>query len=145
MEDQPGEFAPADDGVALNVDTHRMSDEEDNLDGLTQEELRNELNHLLDRASGLTKRKDKLNEECLEHLNQAQYDQLYEFLQQSARDDTKLTDEEVNKFIFGRIGYEKVEVVSLFYQLFSVEASIEENECSVGKLFQKMSQQNSPQ
>eukprot|EP00656_Telonema_subtile_P017221 TRINITY_DN19202_c0_g1_i5.p1 TRINITY_DN19202_c0_g1~~TRINITY_DN19202_c0_g1_i5.p1 ORF type:complete len:298 (+),score=85.31 TRINITY_DN19202_c0_g1_i5:445-1338(+) len=110
-----------------------------NLDGMTRAELQNELNHLLDRAASLNKRKEEFTNICLEQITQAQFDELYGYLQKNAVDDTEVTQEELSKFIFGRIGYEKVEVVSTFYQLFSIEAALEDNEDLVGQAFTKMS------
>lgn len=138
MSDQAPAEEDADREPEETSDPHELS--LPNLDGMTREELQSELNHLLDRAASLSKRKEQHTKECLEQLTQEQFDELYGYLQKNAVDDTNVSQEELNKFIFGRIGYEKVEVVSTFYQLFSIEAALEDNETLVGQTFTKMSE-----
>ena len=106
--------------------------EEEGVAGMTPEEAQRELNRLLERCEQLTQKKASLEEECRVLIPRNQCDELYAYLKKTSEADDA-DDEDLSKFVLGRIGYDKVEVVDKMHQMLALEASLEDAETLVEK------------
>merc|ERR1712100_304952 len=101
---------------------------------LTAEEAQRELNSLLERCEYLKRKKEGLVSQCHELISPAQCEELYAYLKKtSEEDDASVTDDDLSKFVLGRIGFDKVEVVDKMHQMLALDASLEQNAANVDK------------
>ena len=133
-------------GVPSPIKQHEPDEEEEEVyrenDGedpesysvMTVEEAQRELNSLLERCEYLKRRWETLQTQCHELIPASQCEELYSYLKKtSEEDDASVTDEDLSKFVLGRIGLDKVEVVDKMHQMLALDASLEQNAANVDK------------
>jgi len=126
---EPGENP---DEEAEVIEEEFEPEEEESFTIMTPEENQRELNRLLERCETLKQKKDALEEECTGMITKLQFDDLYAYLKKTSEDDDAgVSDEDLSKYVLGRIGFEKVEVVDKLHQMLALESLMEQTASQV--------------